>query len=423
MLQKIIDKLYKNSIEYFINWKIHGKEFLIAILVVLVIRSMFFAVYRIPTGSMIPTFREGDMLVANRFFYGLKLPFTDELPGWRLPAFRQVETGDVIIVRAPKEQYFYDLIIKINKNSFNFLNQLNQESTFIKRPISLINQTNINVSWLKGNKNYIISQIFENTMVIHLHESLYQKYSNQFSNFFTIFSEKKRKATMTYFSSKYEGFSKQFLSTPIAGFSIIATVLLNTPFFAVYKYLSLLFMPNLKHSNNVPFVNTINFYPNRFIDTTKEYVKRVVAVGGDKVEIKNRKIYVNDQLLPWSSTFIQDPYDANFLIHQESMPQSIKSKKEQVFTHPLRVSKNDPLQLNYSFDTNNWPFDPDLVPFTNNIRDNFGPIIIPKNHYFALGDNRDQSFDSRYFGTIPAWAIKGIPMFIFLPFNRLGLVK
>ena len=47
-------------------------------------------------------------------------------------------------------------------------------------------------------------------------------------------------------------------------------------------------------------------------------------------------------------------------------------------------------------------------------RDNFGPIIVPENHMMALGDNRDGSEDSRYWGPVPFDNITGRPTFIYL---------
>jgi signal peptidase I len=75
-------------------------------------------------------------------------------------------------------------------------------------------------------------------------------------------------------------------------------------------------------------------------------VKRVVAVGGDKVEIRRKKLYVND--VP-----VDEPY-AQFI---------------------------DPNRF--------------ISP-----RDEFGPEVVPRDHFFVLGDNRDRSYDSRYFGTV-----------------------
>jgi signal peptidase I len=98
-------------------------------------------------------------------------------------------------------------------------------------------------------------------------------------------------------------------------------------------------------------------------DPETDYVKRVIALGGDTVKIVNKKVFVNGKILT------------------ENYTDYIDSK---------------------------------IIPGNLSPRDNFGPITILKNKYFVLGDNRDNSADNRFWGTIDRAKIKGKVLSIYL---------
>jgi len=116
-------------------------------------------------------------------------------------------------------------------------------------------------------------------------------------------------------------------------------------------------------------------------DPSRDFIKRVIATEGDVVEERNKVVYVNGQ--PLNEPYVQ---------HTDSR---IKG-----------------------------PFEP---------RDNFGPYIVPKNKLFVMGDNRDQSYDSRYWGYVDLKDVKGKAFIIYwswdseknmVRFNRIGkLIK
>ncbi len=106
---------------------------------------------------------------------------------------------------------------------------------------------------------------------------------------------------------------------------------------------------------------------NLFKDDCRDFIKRVVGVGGDKIEIKNKVVYVNDVALAEEYTVFKDG------------------------------SSND-----------------------NSPRDNFGPFTVPRNSFFAMGDNRDQSYDSRFWGIVDISEVRGKAFIMYWSWNSNG---
>jgi len=114
------------------------------------------------------------------------------------------------------------------------------------------------------------------------------------------------------------------------------------------------------------------------LDTSKDYIKRCIGIPGDVLEMKEKKLYVNGELQ-------KEPYV--------------------VFNDPAIYSNSKDVIEQYR------------------IRDNFGPITVSSGCYFMMGDNRDRSYDSRFWGKLEEKYIKGMALFIYWPLNRIGIVK
>jgi len=75
-----------------------AESIIIALILALLIRTFVIQAFKIPSGSMIPTFEIGDRIFVSKFIYGAKIPFTDI----RLPALRQPQRGDIIVFVSPE---------------------------------------------------------------------------------------------------------------------------------------------------------------------------------------------------------------------------------------------------------------------------------------------------------------------------------
>ena len=230
----MLDRLYHLSIDHFVNYRKHFKEYFWAIIIALTLRAILVTIYQIPTGSMIPTFNVKDVLIANRFYFGLKLPFTDNLPGYRLPAFREPRIGDVLIFRAPNEDKFYSTKIKIlHPQGLRTLMKINEEAKNYNRVMYFDTKHLIYLSTDPLQMGEISDLI--------LHQDLYKKHHKQLlSNPHIQFVSKdwvSHRLHQTYYENKPQPIFKHLLDTPISGLSIVGTVLLNSPFAYGIKYL------------------------------------------------------------------------------------------------------------------------------------------------------------------------------------------
>jgi len=115
------------------------------------------------------------------------------------------------------------------------------------------------------------------------------------------------------------------------------------------------------------------------LDPNLSYIKRCIAVGGQTVEIRDKRVFVDGVEFP-------KPPNAQFLA---------------TFTYPKDYIEQ--------------PIVPKDMEHRN--RDNFGPITVPAGHLFAMGDNRDNSADSRYWGFLPEKNVLGKALIIYFSWD------
>ena len=102
-------------------------------------------------------------------------------------------------------------------------------------------------------------------------------------------------------------------------------------------------------------------------DPSKDFIKRVIGTPGDVVEGRAKKVYVNGKLY-------ENPHE----VHKEK----------------------------------------DIIPKEMNPRDTFGPVTVPADSYFMMGDNRDRSYDSRFWGFVSRDKIKGLAFIKYWSWDR-----
>ena len=135
-----------------------------------------------------------------------------------------------------------------------------------------------------------------------------------------------------------------------------------------------------------------------------DYIKRVVGVPGDEVAYLNKKLTINGQLL--NKTPLPDFFDEDTLRYA-------KQYDEMTGNRHYRLLNDDdrPAFIPGTED----------FPFKQNCRYSSEGVVckVPAGHYFMMGDNRDNSLDSRYWGFVPEKNIVGKAFFVWMNFGNL----
>jgi signal peptidase I len=120
------------------------------------------------------------------------------------------------------------------------------------------------------------------------------------------------------------------------------------------------------------------------VDIKQTFVKRVMGVPGDHIRLENKKVFLNGHLL-------NEPY----VVH--------------------KLDYIDSYRDNFPADPNQPLYPPAQAMLEHDVKN--GEVIVPPGSFFAMGDNRDQSLDSRYWGFVPRENIIGKPLIIYWSYD------
>jgi signal peptidase I len=111
----------------------------------------------------------------------------------------------------------------------------------------------------------------------------------------------------------------------------------------------------------------------------RDFIKRVIGLPGDRIELRQKRVYVNDRRL-------DEPY-----VYYLENPPALPEGDSPGAAHATGLS-TDP-------------------------RETYGPVTVPSGQYFVMGDNRDNSQDSRYWGFLPREYVKGRALVIYWSYS------
>ncbi|QCP50466.1 signal peptidase I [Trinickia violacea] len=139
-------------------------------------------------------------------------------------------------------------------------------------------------------------------------------------------------------------------------------------------------------------------------DESVDYIKRVIGLPGDVVAYQGKKLTINGKPVP--ETSLPDYFDEERIGYAKQFEEDLGDRKNAILNNPAVP-----------------PFvvGADDYPFRDNCQYNSEGVIckVPPGNYFMMGDNRDNSADSRYWGFVPDNNIVGRAFFIWMNFSSL----
>ena len=323
----------------------------ILILIAFTVKSTLLEIYVVPTGSMEDTILTGDMLVGNKFIYGMRtptwvgIPWTRlgfDIPWVRLPSFKKVENGDITIFEFPRDPFQ-----KYVKRCVG----LPGDSVYVESGRTYVNSIEME---FPSEGKYVKGHIYKPGKI---ESSLYPYFSGNRDN-------------MEAFIVPHKGMKINFKD--VLDWETIITLLVQDG-------------------------NEVKINDKTFIMTDPVEVARTHGFIANKIY----RLFSNER-----EALIREQKERVKFINKFNM-----NYKNKGFVNPWRVTFKDN-DSNYILDNLNvnGKSISEIMEYT-----------IKKNYFFLMGDNRDSSYDSRFWGFVPEDQILGAPLFAMLNIFKLKL--
>jgi len=341
-----------------------------AILIAVLIRVFIVDNYEIPSGSMIPTMLEGDRLFVSKFNYGVRLPI---LPNWKLPRFSSPDHGSIVIFQYPNYRSPGWLRELVDLCTFSIFGLDQMEKNFVKRAIGLpgdyVRLEEDGSLWVNGEK---VPQTFyqRRTVTSELIDRDQYTYRIRFMDETNLIHEYTRRSGREEAESVYllyleGGPGQEYLVQYLErSYGMYGRPFPPGPETSQYWYQD---FADAYVSQNI--LQSPVFDRGRFVGNNEQItVAAMKKAEWDRAQAKPE----------------------NVLIYNELGEAWIRTKHAPEL-QPLFVMHGGRLCA-----------------------------YVPEDHYFVMGDNRDNSKDSRFWGFLHKDYLMGSPLIRYLPFSRFG---
>ena len=398
----------KNKIQEF-------KELVILIIIALTIKTCLIEVYVVPTGSMENTILIGDMLIGNKFIYGMRTPdwigipytrFGFYIPSFRFPEFKTIQNNDVVIFEFPRDPW----------------------QKYVKRCIGIPGDT---ISIFNGNI-YI-----NDTINAFPNEGQFAKkfdYDPRFlrKNGFPYEADTMRKylKEQTWFSDRlYPDFKPELYIDKNANNKFDSTI----DFFDLDKN-------DINNNGKWDYGNDDNItdfvVPYRGMEIKFDEIDNweslliLLLLDGYDLKIDDYRIDLNDALQIARLQGLVKYKILGLLFNYEDrnmngIPDK-QEKEQEIYKRKLEVSRKKEKLINPWSDIIRKKIDnkdylkQNLIINNKPINENES-IRLNHNYYFMVGDNRNNSYDSRFWGFVPDYNILGTPAYALINLSKLKL--
>ena len=393
------------------------KELIILIIAALTIKTCLIEVYVVPTGSMENTILIGDMLIGNKFIYGLRtpdwigIPYTRigfYIPSFRLPKFKEVKNNDVVIFEFPRDPW----------------------QKYVKRCIGL-----------PGDRIHILNGD------IYINDKL------------NVFPEEGQ------FTKKFGDFSSQFLRQNNFPFEADTIKIYKTEqtWFSGTLYPDFRPEEYIDKNRNLEFDSNLDLFDSKLHDLNKnnkwdhgnsdnisnfivpykgmevkfdevqnwESLLTLLLLDGHDLKIEDYTIDLNDPLqISRLKGLVKYKILASFIKYSDKNMNGVPDKQEkeqEVYRRKLSLSRKKDKLINPWSDIILDKIKSNKDYIKDNLIVNGKPIAIYKNillnndYYFMVGDNRNNSYDSRFWGFVPDYNILGTPAYALINLSKLKL--
>lgn len=143
------------------------------------------------------------------------------------------------------------------------------------------------------------------------------------------------------------------------------------------------------------------------LNPSQDYIKRVVGLPGDRIEYIDKQLTINGEKVPFKP--VEPYYDADRMLYYSQFVEKLGERE-----HRVIVTESMPPGLGGGF--------PNTHPGACQYSGSGVVCKVPHGHYFMMGDNRDNSEDSRFWGFVPDENIVGRAFFIWMNFGNIGRV-